>query len=106
MAFTLIHEPAARATFSPDKHTKTVLYNDDALRVVLFGFEPGQGIAEHTSSMPAIVQVVHGELEMSFGAERAAMKAGAWVHLPPQLPHGLHARTRCAVLLTLAKGGQ
>ena len=35
MAFTLIDEPAAKATFSPDKHTKTVLINDDALCSVL-----------------------------------------------------------------------
>src|SRR5262245_38414135 len=46
----------------PDKGILSrTLHNDDRLKVVLFGFAPGEELSEHTASMPAILHFLQGE---------------------------------------------
>jgi quercetin dioxygenase-like cupin family protein len=47
-----------------------------------------------------------GELKLKLGGkDEMDAKAGTFVHMAPNLAHGLAARTACTVLLTLIKGG-
>ena len=79
------------------------IYNDDHVKVVLFGFGPGQELSEHTASMPAILQIVKGEAELGLGDDRVEAHAGAWVHMPAQLRHSVRAKTPLVMLLLLLK---
>ena len=44
----------------------------------MFGFAQGEELSEHTSSRPAIIQVLRGELELTL--------AGEPVTAPPRAP--------------------
>ncbi|HVO22364.1 MAG TPA: cupin domain-containing protein [Candidatus Margulisiibacteriota bacterium] len=79
------------------------IYNDDTVKVVLFGFGAGQELSEHTASMPAIIQVVQGDAELGLGDDRLDAHAGAWVHMPAQLRHSVRAKTPVVMLLVLLK---
>jgi quercetin dioxygenase-like cupin family protein len=50
----------------PDKgilsHT---IHNDDSVKIILFGFAPGQELTAHTAPMPATVQIVQGEVQVA-----------------------------------------
>lgn len=80
------------------------LYQDDQVKVVLFGFDTGQELSEHTASMPAILQIVKGEARVTLGNDTVEAHAGFWVHMPAQLRHAVQAKTPVVMLLLLLKG--
>ena len=82
--------------------SRTVLRTGDA-RVVLFGFDAGQELTEHTSTRHALVQILSGECDFSLAGEAKQLKTGDVVYMPPHLPHALKATSRFAMLLTLFK---
>lgn len=79
------------------------LFNDDAVKVVAFGFSPDQELSAHTAPMAAILYFVKGEAELTLGGEKKHVRAGAFVHMPPETPHGILAKTPVAMLLVMLK---
>jgi len=79
------------------------LFNDDAVKVVAFGFSPDQELSAHTAPMAAILYFVKGEAELTLGAEKKHVRAGAFVHMPPETPHGILAKSPVAMLLLMLK---
>lgn len=79
------------------------LNNDDRMSATLFGFAAGQELSEHTSSYPAVLTFLQGEAEVTLGADRMEAKAGAWMYMPPRLPHSIRARSSVVMLLLLMK---
>jgi uncharacterized protein (DUF2249 family)/quercetin dioxygenase-like cupin family protein len=82
-----------------------LLHHDAHVKVTLFGFAPGQELTEHTSSKPAIMQVIAGEGTFGFGGDVQAVAPGSWAHMAPSVPHTVTARTRLVFLLTMLKQG-
>jgi quercetin dioxygenase-like cupin family protein len=80
------------------------VYQDDFVKVVYFGFAPGEELSEHTASMPAIVHIVEGTGQLTVGADSYAVGPGAWVHMTARLPHSLQAETPLIMVLTMLKG--
>lgn len=103
MDYHCIPDLAAEVTIPPDGILSRTLHNDDRVRVVLFGFAAGQELTEHTSAMPAILQILQGEARLKLGEDEVDARAGTWVHMPPQLPHGIFAKTQVIMLLSLLK---
>jgi len=80
--------------------SKTV-YESPGLNVVLFTFDAGQELSEHTASVPAIIHLLEGEAEVQLGERHIDGKPGFWAYLPANLPHAIRAKTRLAMLLTM-----
>ena len=72
---------------------------------VLFGFDKGQELSEHTASMPAIMEFISGDADLKLGSEPATAQAGSWVYMEPNLPHSVYAKTPVVMLLLLLKNG-
>jgi len=88
----------------PDNGTLSrTLHQDDKLKVVLFGFAAGEELSEHTSSMPAIIQIITGDAELTIGDQTFAGQPGTWIQMVPQTPHSIKAKTPVLMLLTLLK---
>ena len=79
------------------------LFNDDRLKVVIFGFGPGEELSEHTASMPAILHFLQGEAILTLGDSKHEAKSGTWVHMPTGLRHSIQAKTPLVMLLLLMK---
>lgn len=79
------------------------LFKDERLDVTLFGFAAGQELSEHTAPYRAIIHVLEGEAHITLGEKAVEAHAGAWIYMPPHLPHSLKATSRFVMLLTLAK---
>ena len=100
-------------TFIPDLHQEITipengilsrtLQNDDRSKIVAFGFAPGQELSAHTAPMPAVLYFVQGEAELRLGEDQLEAKAGTVVHMPPQLEHGIRAKSPLIMLLVLIK---
>lgn len=90
------------ATEIPSEGTLSkVVYKDDQIRVVLFAFDKGQELTEHTAALPAIVQVLSGQLRLTMGSETFDAKPGDWTQMPAGLPHAVVAIEPSTMLLTL-----
>ena len=57
-------------SFPPDSILSRTIYQDDSLKTILFGFQPGQELSEHTASVPAILQFIKGEAQVILNAAR------------------------------------
>ena len=94
----------AKEILPPDKgilsHT---LFNDDRLKVVLFGFAQGEELSEHTASMPAVLHFLQGEAKLTLGDETVEAQPGTWVHMPKGMRHSIQAKTAVVMLLLLLK---
>jgi quercetin dioxygenase-like cupin family protein len=94
----------AKETQPPDKGILSrTFYNDDRLKVVLFGFALSEELSEHTASMPAILHFLQGEAKLTLGDETLEAKPGTWVHMPSGLKHSIKASTPVVMLLLLMK---
>jgi len=86
-----------------DSIISRTIYNDDRVKVVLFGFAPGQELSEHTAATPALLYFVHGEGSLTMGDDIRLVLPGSWAHMAPQLPHSIHANTPLVMLLVLIR---
>ena len=88
----------------PDKGILSrTLYNDDRLKVVLFGFGQGEELSEHTASMPAVLHFLQGEAGLTLDDNVLDAKPGTWVHMPKGMRHSIQAKTQVIMLLVLLK---
>jgi len=84
-----------------DSIVSRTIYKDDALKAVLFGFAAGQALSEHTASQAAIIEIVKGEAVITLDSTTHELQAGAWLHMPPRLPHSVVAKSPLVMLLLL-----
>jgi quercetin dioxygenase-like cupin family protein len=82
------------------------LHNDDALKVVIFGFAPGQELSAHTAPMPATIQILKGDATLTLGSEKVDASPGTFAFMPPFLNHAIVARTPTVMLLSMVKAAR
>jgi quercetin dioxygenase-like cupin family protein len=85
----------------PDSIVSRTFYRDSLLKAILFGFDVGQELSEHTSSQAAVIQIVKGEATVTLGGDQHELTAGAWLHMPPRLKHSIYAKTPLIMLLLM-----
>jgi quercetin dioxygenase-like cupin family protein len=84
-----------------DSIVSRTIYQDENAKVILFGFAAGQELSEHTASKPAILHFLEGDVDLTLGEDIYHVQTGAWVHMRPNLPHSVVAKTQVTMLLML-----
>jgi len=92
------------STLPEDSVLSRVIAKSERLDVTLFGFAAGQELTEHTTPYRALIQVLEGQAQISLGKDTVTAGTGAWINMPPNLPHSLKATGKFVMLLTLIKG--
>ncbi|MBE7513644.1 MAG: cupin domain-containing protein [Anaerolineales bacterium] len=85
----------------PDSITSRTFYKSDRLKAIMFGFDTGQELSEHTSSHAAIIQIVQGDATITVGDDKYELNAGCWLHMQPRLKHSVYAKTPLTMLLLM-----
>ena len=80
--------------------SRTVCRNG-GFKAIVFAFATGQELSEHTASVPAVIQILEGECDVTLGQDRFEAQAGFWAHLEARLPHSIYARTPVKMLLLM-----
>jgi quercetin dioxygenase-like cupin family protein len=101
--YTFIADLGSLAEAPADSILSRTMYKDDRVKAVLFAFAPGQELSEHTAATAAILHILSGQCVLTLGGETREASAGAWVYMPPRLPHSLHAKTAVQMLLLLLR---
>ena len=84
---------------APESIVSRTVYNGDTLKVILFGFAPGQELSEHTSAREVILHFLRGEATVSLGGETLTARPGTLIRMAPHLPHSVIAVTETVMLL-------
>jgi quercetin dioxygenase-like cupin family protein len=85
----------------PNGILSRTVYSDATISMVLFGFDTGQALSEHTASRPALLQILRGEARLTLGSDTLEARAGSWVHMPAGLSHSVLATTPLVIQLVL-----
>ena len=99
-----LFELGSLTKFSPDKPHRELLFDSPNLRVLSFNFEPGQEMpvhSHHADSEVALL-ILEGEGVFTGGPEEVPFKTGTYQIMPVSEPHGLRAKTRVRLLVTIA----
>jgi quercetin dioxygenase-like cupin family protein len=100
-AATYTADVAAEIEIPENGTLSRVLYKDDKIRLVAFGFDRGQELTDHTARHAAIIQGISGRLEVNLDGTTVEVRPGSWVHMPPNLPHAVKAIEPSVMVLTL-----
>ncbi len=100
--YTLVENLAgAVGEIQPQSIVSKTFLRADGCKAILFGFDAGQELSEHTASVAAILQIVEGEATVTLGEDRFELGAGAWAHMPPSLKHSILAKSKVVMLLIM-----
>lgn len=87
-----------------DAIVSRTLSQSGPLRVILFGFAPGQELSEHSTPMTATLHFLCGHATVTLGDETHEFGPGAWAQMAPKLPHSIRAHDEpVLMLLTMVK---
>jgi quercetin dioxygenase-like cupin family protein len=104
--YTYIADLAQEAKPPADGILSRTLHEDEHLKAVVFGFGAGQVLSEHTSTMPAVLQLLTGEARLTLGDDTLDAGPGAFVRMPAGLRHAIRAKTPSVLLLLLLGSGR
>ena len=85
----------------PEATVSRTVMSTEGGNVVLFSFDEGQELSEHTAAMPAFIQVLRGRLLVKGGDDEREIHPGSLVYLPTRLPHAVKALEPSVMLLTM-----
>jgi len=103
MSFIRFADLAAEVQIPENGILSRTLYNDDHVKVLVFGFAKGQELSAHTAPMAASLYFVSGEAKLTLGEEITEAGPGTFVHMSPQLTHGIVAKTPVIMMLQMYK---
>jgi quercetin dioxygenase-like cupin family protein len=89
----------AQIEYSSEKPTKKVVFATEQYELILFAFEKGQAMKEHTVNFPAYIQVIEGEAILLIDSKPITIKAGEGYSLPASVGHALKAPSNFKMLL-------
>lgn len=69
--------------------------------VVVFSFDTGEELSEHTAAMPVFVQVLKGRIHIHGGDKNVELVPGGMVYFPTRLPHAVKALEPSIMMLTM-----
>ncbi|MFN8633854.1 MAG: cupin domain-containing protein [Chloroflexota bacterium] len=102
MTQTYTHVDLDRSIEIPaDGILSRTIYSDSTVNVVMFGFDTGQELSEHTAARPAILHILRGEARLTFGGDTVEGHPGTWVRMPAGLAHSVYALTPLVMQLVL-----
>jgi quercetin dioxygenase-like cupin family protein len=79
------------------------IHEDDRMTLVVFAFDAGQELSEHTSTRPAIIEILDGSASVVLDGETREAGPGAWISMPPGMRHAIRATTPLVMVLTLLR---
>lgn len=98
---TDLAEISSLVEISPESTVSRTVLRADGVRLVLFAFDTGQELSEHTAAMPVLLQVLDGHLEVTAAGRTVDLRPGGVIHLTSRLPHAVIAKEPTRMLLTM-----
>ncbi len=98
---TDLADVASLVEVAPDSTVSRTVMKADGARLVLFSFDEGQELTEHTAAVPVLLQALDGHFEITADGRTVDLRPGGVIHLGARLPHAVLARQPSRLLLTM-----
>jgi quercetin dioxygenase-like cupin family protein len=98
-----VHDLKAQIQFAEQGIVSKTLFQSPSMKIVLFCFEPGQALSEHTAPFEAAIQVLEGAGTVRLGESDYDAAPGALYVMPAGLKHAVAAKERFVFLLTMIR---
>ena len=82
-------------------HRQQTIFHRAPVTQVLFAFDAGGVLAEHSAKGLVTIHVLDGTLEVGADGENHALQAGQMIVLAPNVKHDVRAAAAAAMLLTV-----
>lgn len=86
---------------APESTVSRTVLKAEGARVVLFAFDAGQELSEHTAAVPILLQVLDGHLRVGADGEHVDLSPGGLVHIGARVPHEILAMQPSRMVLTM-----
>ena len=90
--------------FVPGGIASRTIRRDRNAKTVLFYFDAGQQLSEHTATVAATMHFVEGRARVKLGRRWRNAGPDTWIAMEPGLAHAITAKTKLVMLLTLFDG--
>lgn len=104
--FTAIPDLAGLIEVQTEATVSRTAFRAPGVRVVLFGFDAGQELTEHTAAMPVLLQVLSGRLSITADGRTEELVPGGFMHLDSRVPHAVYAHEPSKLQLTMLDARQ
>jgi quercetin dioxygenase-like cupin family protein len=101
---TVVDDLGALITVQPEATVSRVALQAAGTRVVVFAFDTGQELTEHTAAVAVLLQVLSGRLTVTAAERVVDLSPGGLVHLAARLPHAVIAHEPTVLVLTMLQG--
>ncbi len=98
---TYVERVTDLAAITPDSTVSRTVLKADGATVVLFAFDAGQELSEHTAAVPVLIQALSGRFQVTAAERTVELVPGGLIHLDTRLPHAVLAVEPGTFLLTL-----
>ncbi|MDI1288520.1 MAG: cupin domain-containing protein [bacterium] len=88
---TYLEDVAALAEVQPASTVSRTVMQAEGARLVLFTFDTGERLTEHTAAIPVVLYVLEGHLQVTADGCTVDLRPGDIVHLGTRLPHAVEA---------------
>ena len=92
---------APMVTVQPEATVSRTVMQVEGANVVLFSFDKGEELSEHTAAMPVLVQCLEGRLTVTGGDRTVDLVPGGMLHFPTRLPHAVYAQEPSKMMLIM-----
>jgi quercetin dioxygenase-like cupin family protein len=99
--FTAIDDIRPMAQVKPGGVMPVSVLKSTGANVVVFAFDAGLTLREHTAQLPALIQVLEGEVVVTVDGHDIPLRPGGILHIEPHVPHSVHAANEARVQLTV-----
>lgn len=84
---TVVDDLSALIEVGPESTVSRTVLRAEGARVVLFSFDAGQELTEHTAAVPILLQVLDGHLRVGAAGRSVDLEPGGLVHIATRVPH-------------------
>lgn len=90
-----------RIAVTRDSTVSTTVMRAEGVRLVLFAFDAGEELSEHTAAMPVLLQTISGRLTVTASGHSQELVPGGVIQLDSREPHSVVAGEPSVMLLTM-----
>lgn len=98
---TFVADLATLSTVQEESTLSRTVLKADGVRVVLFTFDTGEVLTEHTAAMPVLLNVLDGKLRVVADGQTFDLLPGALLHMATRVPHSVEALEPSRLVLTM-----
>lgn len=101
VTMTDVEDLASLITVNPESTVSRTVLRAEGARIVLFSFDAGQELTEHTAAMPVLLHVLDGHLQVTAAGRTVELVPGGVIHLGTRCPHAILAKEPTRLVLTM-----